>query len=613
MKNPNRLCICLIFILVSCPFVYSQGQVRKAGMNLDAINDWTPQLMFVDLMKTSRMWVTRDSANPNQWNSGQALYLRNEDGYPVKIPYVSTTVPQVVHTLLRKDETTYPAGLYTLCFKGTGKIQLKGDAIGIFNISDSLYQVSVNTATMTGIDLTILESDSINPVRDIRFIMPGFDTTDIFHPKFIENLNGFELIRFMIPLRINQADNIVDWNNRTTVNHFTQTQYSGVSYEYICMLCNQLSTNLWINVPHKADDNYITQLAAFLLNNLDSNLNIYLEYSNEVWNSDFSQNQYCRDMGLSLGLSSNGPQAQRRFQAKRSVEVFKIFEQVFGGSSRFIKVIAGQRASILTGQELLAALFDYQNINPDSVQIDAYSVGGYVGGSLGNIFGPVSGSTTINEVLDSLENQIYNIFVPDITANQSLAASYNLPLFAYEGGQSLRATNPTYQQDTILTNILTNANRDTRMEDVYCQLFDAWFNIVGDSGIFNVFSYVNKYGPTGSWGILESVFQDTSTTPKYKAINRCILNQIITSDNNLDVIKSKKHLLIYPNPANDKVTISCSENSDIEIFNLQGQVIKVINKSDNNPSIDISKLFSGVYFIKISTKDEIIVKKLIKE
>ncbi|MFH1321476.1 MAG: T9SS type A sorting domain-containing protein, partial [Bacteroidota bacterium] len=71
-------------------------------------------------------------------------------------------------------------------------------------------------------------------------------------------------------------------------------------------------------------------------------------------------------------------------------------------------------------------------------------------------------------------------------------------------------------------------------------------------------------------------------------------------------------LIIFPNPANDKIEITGLKNGIIEIINLQGQIIKILNLS-NTKTIDISKLSGGVYTMKIKTDNGIIVKKLIKQ
>ena len=74
-------------------------------------------------------------------------------------------------------------------------------------------------------------------------------------------------------------------------------------------------------------------------------------------------------------------------------------------------------------------------------------------------------------------------------------------------------------------------------------------------------------------------------------------------------------ITIYPNPAKDKITIENIDVSSlytIEILNISGQV--VINQTiQNNKSIDVSNLTSGVYVVKISNDSGVFVSKLIKE
>ncbi|MFA4852421.1 MAG: right-handed parallel beta-helix repeat-containing protein [Bacteroidales bacterium] len=70
---------------------------------------------------------------------------------------------------------------------------------------------------------------------------------------------------------------------------------------------------------------------------------------------------------------------------------------------------------------------------------------------------------------------------------------------------------------------------------------------------------------------------------------------------------------IYPNPANDNLTIKVPQKSEIEILNIQGQIIKTINNDGTEITIDLQNLSSGVYIIKAKTDKGIAVKKFIKE
>jgi lysozyme len=72
-------------------------------------------------------------------------------------------------------------------------------------------------------------------------------------------------------------------------------------------------------------------------------------------------------------------------------------------------------------------------------------------------------------------------------------------------------------------------------------------------------------------------------------------------------------LLIYPNPAQDELTIVTPQKSTLEILNIEGQIIKTINSTEKQTIIDLSDLSRGVYIIKAKTEKGIAVKKFIKE
>lgn len=75
----------------------------------------------------------------------------------------------------------------------------------------------------------------------------------------------------------------------------------------------------------------------------------------------------------------------------------------------------------------------------------------------------------------------------------------------------------------------------------------------------------------------------------------------------------EKDVKIYPNPIKDNLVIEGISNANIELFNLQGQFIKNVHTTGNKTSIDMSDIDNGVYSIKITTKDGIIVKKILKQ
>lgn len=88
--------------------------------------------------------------------------------------------------------------------------------------------------------------------------------------------------------------------------------------------------------------------------------------------------------------------------------------------------------------------------------------------------------------------------------------------------------------------------------------------------------------------------------------NAISVSAITTGFNKIDEIQ------VFPNPAKEFISIKGISNARIEVFNLQGQAIHFDYSEEQATPIDISKLKSGVYSMRIITPDGIYVKKLFK-
>src|SRR2546430_10677881 len=78
---------------------------------------------------------------------------------------------------------------------------------------------------------------------------------------------------------------VVTWVDRTSPARFSNATDTGVDYESIIQLANQMHKDLWINVPYHANDDYVRQMADLFRDQLDPSLKLDVEFSNEVWNS----------------------------------------------------------------------------------------------------------------------------------------------------------------------------------------------------------------------------------------------------------------------------------------------------------------------------------------
>ena len=71
--------------------------------------------------------------------------------------------------------------------------------------------------------------------------------------------------------------------------------------------------------------------------------------------------------------------------------------------------------------------------------------------------------------------------------------------------------------------------------------------------------------------------------------------------------------VIYPNPTTKNITINCTNIKKIEIFDLDGKLIKSISTSDK--TISVSELNAGEYIINVYSEENKVIatEKLFKE
>ncbi|GIZ09761.1 carbohydrate-binding protein [Flavobacterium sp. UMI-01] len=79
------------------------------------------------------------------------------------------------------------------------------------------------------------------------------------------------------------------------------------------------------------------------------------------------------------------------------------------------------------------------------------------------------------------------------------------------------------------------------------------------------------------------------------------------------IASETEDLTIYPNPVTDLLRIANSENANVQLSDSLGRIILTQKMSSNSESIDMSKMGSGIYFVKIDTGEKVITKKIIKK
>jgi len=475
------------------PDTYTRGFL---GINLAEVNYYTREWVFVDVMKMARPWLaTRPGGGV--FDTGETLPL-NEQGWPLLKP------GQAAHTVIFVGTGgAYPAGQYVCTFDGRGDVVLGLDAKNIQRQGNRIL-VDVKP-TEAGIDLRIENSDPTNPVRNVRLWMPGFeDAESPFHPLYLERLKPFSVIRFMDWMRTN-GSSIRTWSDRPKPNNYSQGTRRGVALEYMIELCNELGADPWFCMPHLADDAYVHAFARQVRMRLRPDLKVYVEWSNEVWNSHFPQHKWIQSVTQSDSLSG----AFRQRWAEEADRDFRIWRQVFGEEAdRVIRVAVGQKDNPWVTQKLAEAL---------QGRFDAISCSTYFG------FTPeqrrrLHAGTTPNDILDMAMQDIPRGVRNNYQAHGRLAREWSqklnrhIPLISYEGGQHYTADggNPPWAK------ALLAVQNHPRMYEVYRQNLREWRDAGGE--LFTAFNFVEKPDKWGAWGQLDTMDQDLNTAPKYRAL-----------------------------------------------------------------------------------------------
>ncbi len=80
---------------------------------------------------------------------------------------------------------------------------------------------------------------------------------------------------------------------------------------------------------------------------------------------------------------------------------------------------------------------------------------------------------------------------------------------------------------------------------------------------------------------------------------------IVTSVNEIS-----QTVLVYPNPASDKLYIKANGLTSVAVFNMVGQVAYVSESNENEQAVDLSEMSPGIYMVKVSTIDGDTVKRV---
>lgn len=624
----------ILYILVCLSFqVEAQTNLSdscklKFGTNLSALVDWSTELPFVDVMKICREWQTSNVAwvtgGANPWNSEVAhLVAKDTNGYPLEVPFfqngLGLDTAQKIYTHWALNEA-WEAGIYTLFYDGVGTFDVLGDGNIVSQIPGEI-KVQVNPVANGGLTLAILSSSVNNHVRNMRFIMPGHETTyqsQPYNPSWLNKLSIFGTLRFMDWQHTNfwsQPDNwtwdfapLVDWSERPRKDFYTWTTNKGVPYEAIIDLINNHNFDAWVCVPHRASNNYIQGMAQLFHTQLNPNKKLHIEYSNEIWNWLFGQTQWLNKYGCT-NLSQPWPEGMVPYVQN----CMDIWTNEYGADiSRLNRVVSVQTS----WQDVSNRIAHNMTANSFDALGTTYYFG--LGANGDSVLDALGSAATVADVAALGRSDFQTVMSWLRDQKTQICDSLNIPMVFYEGGHHLTpdpfGVVPTYE------NALNGIMRDTSMYNMYNQWFDSLRSLQsGSEPLLGMnFSFCAPLSARyGSWGILERSNQDTSIikAPKYQALidntfkgcNNPVGVQNVTTTNN--------DIKIYPNPANDILYVYSEKNikGHLSVYDLTGKKIYVQRLSTAQHAFDVSHWTKGIYFLRINGETQHFSKTFIKE
>ncbi len=475
---------------------------------------------FVDVVKENYRW-TRGGA---ELTGAQV----DEKGWPtVDAQFVWDNRPVAEWTGSIDDPEEYRidvSGTYKCSFQG--QANLTGAMGGA--VENQVYDGATNTTTFDfvvqgppgaehGFIIISFSNTRRNPAdtsesgfTEFKMLRPGYPlgTDRIFTDEFLAAMRGiqFEAIRFMPFVGANNVEQIyptvTDWSQRKLLDDASQAEispigkYGNAAWELVIQLGNTLRRDIWICIPNSATEEYVRNLAEMIGDDLDSDLNIYLENSNEVWNSIFPQQSWNAAQAADRGIG------EHENHARRTAQLAQIFGEVMGQetiNTRVRPILASHQPMLKWWVE---PMLEYVRSNIGEPSDLLYGIASQAYFSL-----PMEAGQSVSDILTVAEESITAQIDETGGVNESgrmqwiaTAAEWNLPggYFIYEGG-----SHPELGNLTNLGNVIS-AERDPGMGDLLQQNYGpAFLDLGGNLAMHFILS--SAYTRYGSFGLTDDI------------------------------------------------------------------------------------------------------------
>lgn len=531
------------------------------GYNLDYPGDWTAQPPFIDQMKNSR--ALTGSCEPDECDATRHLNL-DANGWPRSLQFVDDPARAYtrIETYLNSSEERYDLGQrFVVTWEGEGDVDLFGAEV----LEESTRRLEFELGPVLVVRLYPRGSG----LRNVRVFRADLEKNllagEVFNPDLIDFLRPFRSLRFMDWMQSNapgrcrggprDAEECDSSGERgcpggscAMPQRFSERPLSGrrswlswgqflnparpglglrvggYPVEVMVALANEAKASPHFNMPLLFDDDYVRQFARVVLAELNPELVVRVEYSNEVWNWGFSQATYAKQQAERLLPGEGSGWVQ--FMAGRTRRMCQLWREVFAGQDKRLQCLIAPQ----TGwRELVTDVLDCPAWRKTSAgggpchePADAIAVSGYFSGclhqnpevlrgwlkrgqavALDYAFDQLNHGGRIDDCEDNLDHT-----VEEYQFLQKLARERGLGLVVYEGGTHFEYT-PQAEHDSV-HELLVAMTRDPRMASAYQRNW-AGFERAGGK-VFNMWGWIAK---NDTWANAETLADRRHT--KYRA------------------------------------------------------------------------------------------------
>ncbi len=545
------------------PVAWSSSKPNLIGINIGGTADWMPERLYADLIRVSREFM---EANTN--GTGPNRVPVDEDGWP------RSDFSFIVWAGI--DQMN---GTYALSFNGQASVA--GTDVGNVVLSyDPVTNKSSGTLSYTNRSpshffLNFIGTrrtrssppgSGVTQIRLMRPTTPGSaeaqPVSELFNPASKAELSKFKVVRFMDFLATNWSAQ-TNWRDRPLPSWASYQRNPGERFgwqgiggpwEHVIRLSNELQTDAWINIPVNATDEYVRNVAQVFAYGSDgrnpypgpqsepvhlplaSNLNLYVEYSNELWNGAFGQfHDNCkatsdelvanRNSSLNFDKTWNGvawivgdthynpnfdhEKCWRRI-AKRGAEISNIFRSVFGDAAMGTRI----RPVLMTQQNngqgtfvsAMKIIFGYFGNGEGNFVSTPHPPTYYFYGAGGSgYYSPPEGVASLKALFSS-SGMTPGGWAPSLRTDAAIAVAMGLKRVCYEGGPGLDKTQGPRDR------VSAQAVDDPRMTTTIVSMHNAWSTFGGDLLVY--YQAAGDY----QWGFTQNIYQ--LETAKLRAIDQ---------------------------------------------------------------------------------------------